>query len=821
MIKEFRFAGQGSLSQSIVLRKTHAARNRVQGQGDGAVPAATEPELIFALDIGTRNVIGLVGRMKDDMLAIEAAAYEEHQHRAVVDGQIEDIRETAKVALKVKQQLEAKIGRSLTQVHIAAAGRVLRTGEAVFTTDAPSDQEIDAAYVAKMEFAAIQRVFENLTVEDKDHGDSFLCVGHSIVYYQLDGYAFSTLIGHKGSVAEVKVIATFLPKEVVDSLSSTMARIGLTIAGMTLEPIAAINAVIPADLRKLNLALVDIGAGTSDIAVCENGSVSAYTMATVAGDEVTEAIMEACLVDFDTAEGLKRKLGETGSIRYTNILGYEGETDGESLYQQIMPTIRHLVEVVGEKVSGVNKRPPAAVFLVGGGSQLPGLCAMVAKELGMEENRVAVGGGANMHKQATSDDAIFGPEYATPLGIAITAGQRDTDEAFAFSVNGETVPMLGVWEMTVLDALQLAGFKYGQIMGRAGRSLIYTVNGERHARRGGLPTASVITCNGNACALGDKIAPGDQILFEPAVIGADASLSVEEVSGEQDPLYIWVNGINYPVGRFLMVNGRPAEAGQHVRSMDVIRQKAVLTVEDLCSDLEINLSLYEIFVNDAPEMGDYALASGDYVETRLRGDAVDLRYASQSRAGRREDSSTAGSIEATSTAGSIEAASTAGSREAAGNMEAAGIGTRVALEAANDGNPGISIATADDAIFASATVNASPLHSVDTNETPNSPSDNGASAENIIFGVDGKPILDVGLYSRPITVHLNGKPLRLQPKVDSEPYCFFDMFSFVDIDTKTPHGDLIQTVNATEASYVQELMDGDEVWIYWSEDKPG
>ena len=110
---------------------------------------------------------------------------------------------------------------------------------------------------------------------------------------------------------EAAVVATFLPSEVVDSLYAVMQKAGLEVASMTLEPIAALNAAIPADLRLLNLALVDIGAGTSDIAVCRDGSVVGYTMATVAGDEITEALMRACLVDFPTAErSEERRVGK-------------------------------------------------------------------------------------------------------------------------------------------------------------------------------------------------------------------------------------------------------------------------------------------------------------------------------------------------------------------------------------------------------------------------------------------------------------------------------------------------------------------------------
>ena len=117
----------------------------------------------------------------------------------------------------------------------------------------------------------------------------FFLVGYTPTQFWLDHYPLTTLLGHTGQHLEAAVVATFLPSEVVDSLYAVMQKAGLEVASMTLEPIAALNAAIPADLRLLNLALVDIGAGTSDIAVCRDGSVVGYTMATVAGDEITEA----------------------------------------------------------------------------------------------------------------------------------------------------------------------------------------------------------------------------------------------------------------------------------------------------------------------------------------------------------------------------------------------------------------------------------------------------------------------------------------------------------------------------------------------------
>ena len=142
---------------------------------------------------------------------------------------------------------------------------------------------------------------------------------------------------------------------------------------MTLEPIAAMNAAIPAELRLLNLALVDIGAGTTDIAVCRDGSVVGYTMVTLAGDEITEALMRAFLVDFRTAEEIKRDLWNGADLHYTDILGVENTSSYAAVYEVIQEPMRRLAEAIAAQVSGVNGgAPSAAEGAAGGGGTVPG-----------------------------------------------------------------------------------------------------------------------------------------------------------------------------------------------------------------------------------------------------------------------------------------------------------------------------------------------------------------------------------------------------------------------------------------------------------------
>ena len=284
---------------------TQTRKARVQGN-----------DMIFALDIGTRSIIGMVGIVEENRVHITAIEREDHAERAMIDGQIENIEKVSALADKVKKRLEAKVKTKLTRVCVAAAGRALRTRRADYELDLPGTQLIDDEIISRLEAGAIGKAEEAFDAENEAQNDNrrFYLVGYTVCQYYLDQYTMSNLKDHRGQHVKVDLIATFLPSEVVESLYTTMNKIGLEVASITLEPIAAINAAIPENLRLLNLALVDIGAGTSDIAACTGGSITGYTMATVAGDEVTEAIMKQYLVDFGTAETIKAQIRQEDQI---------------------------------------------------------------------------------------------------------------------------------------------------------------------------------------------------------------------------------------------------------------------------------------------------------------------------------------------------------------------------------------------------------------------------------------------------------------------------------------------------------------------------
>ncbi len=506
-----------------------------------------ERDEIFALDIGTRSIIGVVGKREGERIHVLRVEKEDHTHRAMLDGQIENIDQVAGVARAVIGRLEARLKCRLRRVCVAAAGRALRTESSSFTLELPSSRQIDGDLISRLEAGAVSKAEEAITAQSDQKFDRFYMVGYTASQYRLDGYPLQNLKGHSGRLLEVDVVATFLPQEVVESLYAVTAELGLEVSSLTLEPIAALNAAIPQDIRLLNLALVDIGAGTSDIAICQDGSVVGYTMATVAGDEITELLMRALLVDFQTGERLKTELDGDGPARYTDILGVERELTGQQLRELVAPGVKTLAEEISQRVLELNGKLPSAVFLAGGGSKLSGLRERVAEQMKVDLTRIAVAG-QHFARSAFSDGIdLRDPELATPLGIAISAGLGLINDSYVVTLNGAPAKLFRSGELNMRDILLMNGFHYGDLVGRTGGNLSVTLNGQSLFFRGAAPEPAVLKINGEPAELTDVVHAGDSIEFVPAVSGKDAAKTLRDLLGEEFSGQVTVNGALCPL----------------------------------------------------------------------------------------------------------------------------------------------------------------------------------------------------------------------------------------------------------------------------------
>lgn len=574
-------------------------------------------DLIFALDIGTRSVTGVVGIPDGGLLRILDIESAEHDGRSVVDGQIENVDMVAKVIKSVKDQLELRLGVRFQNVCVAAAGRTLRTESASYTFSLDSSQPIDNQMILYLEEGALQQAKNQVAMSDSQTEDSisYTCVGYTVLRYYLDDYPINTLIDHRGKTAKVDIIATFLPGEVVESLNDATGRAGLRVASLTLEPIAAMNAVIPQELRLLNLALVDIGAGTSDIAVSDDGCVTAYEMVTVAGDEITEAIAKQLLVDFDAAEDIKLKLSEpVTEIVYENILGFEYSTEPEKIVASIRPHIENLAKSISDKILQINGKAPSAVFLVGGGSKTPAISEIVAEYLGLERNKIAVGSGNYMKRNLVSELPIDGPELATPIGIALTsAGNLREDGAYVY-VNDVRTRLLTRDLNTVMDAVLLNGYNHDDIIGRNGSKLSFTINGKKHVLRGEISLPAEILLNGKPAAATSIINSGDKIRFKPSIPGKDATCTVREAIKMAGPRNVLYKEKKIPLRIAARINGQAARRKDFLKNGDELMLYVTTTLANVCSQLGFDPDEYRLFLNGVERDKKTKVAHGDTVD---------------------------------------------------------------------------------------------------------------------------------------------------------------------------------------------------------------
>ncbi len=487
-----------------------------------------EQDLIYALDIGTRSVIGILAKPDGDKVKILAIEKQPHQRRTMMDGQIEDIEQVAHVVSLVTRNLEQRMQCSLSHACVAAAGRALRTEQGEGKLELSTAQVISADIVAQVEAQAVSQAEEKLQTSHELEQRLFL-VGYTTVHTTLDNYKMTHLEGHTGSAVECSVVATFLPSEVIDSLYSVMRKAGLDVSSLTLEPIAALNAAIPADLRLLNLGLVDIGAGTSDIAICRDGSVVGYTMATVAGDEITEAIMKECLVDYTTAEEIKFALSQEEAIHFVDILGLEQTVSPEELSRRLSQHTKGLAEEIAQCITTLNGGAPSAVFLAGGGSKLANIQTQVAEALGMEQRRVAVAGGHFKNSAYSDTHELEDPEYTTPLGIAISAGLGLIGDSYRVTLNDQPARLFRSGRLTALELLMMNGFTYSDLLGRSGKTLVFYLDGKRQVFHPEPATPARLGINGKEALPSSLIHAGDQIIFIPAQSGGDRTITVGEL----------------------------------------------------------------------------------------------------------------------------------------------------------------------------------------------------------------------------------------------------------------------------------------------------
>ncbi|GFI65170.1 cell division protein FtsA [Lachnospiraceae bacterium] len=710
-------------------------------------------QLVFGLDIGTRSIVGTVGYLSGGKFHVLAQRSREHETRSMLDGQIHDIGKVGQTICQVKEQLEDDLNRKLTEVCIAAAGRVLRT----VTTHA--EQSFDEEHVVTEEDVyslstiGVEQAYEEF-VKNNDTDMKFYCVGYTPMRYYMNGYQIGNLEEHKVRNMAVDLIATFLPDDVVDGLYKAVELAGLHVANLTLEPIAAIQVAIPEKFRMLNMALVDVGAGTSDISITKDGTITAYGMIPVAGDSLTDIIVQHCLVDFDTAERIKRQTGTQESVEYQDIMGLTQVINASEVAEILSGHVQEMVKQVAACIRELNgDKSVSAVFVVGGGGMIPGYTDALAKELDIVKERVAIRG------QEVMQSIVFEVEnprrdsmMVTPIGICLSYYEQSNNFIFV-EFNGRRVKLYDNGKLSVADAAVQSDFSNEELFPRRGKALTFTVNGKSRMVRGIQGEAAVIRVNGEPADIYSQVHNGDHIDVVSSTAGDAAVLELGRLPELTERLHVYVNGTRIDLPKTAAVNGRLENEFYSVREGDEIRIQNFYTVREVAEFMDVPLG-GKILVNDTPARPETRVYENFTLSWDVNAEVsfADLEEETEEEAALRRAAKEAAAVQEASV--SVDAAGTAVTERQTDGLK-------------TDGRAD----TAEEEVSEQGPVN--------------------------------------------MTVIVNRYPVICSGKSS---YVFVDVFSFIDFDLNASAGRAIVTkLNGRNAEYMEPLKDGDVIEIYWEE----
>jgi cell division protein FtsA len=514
----------------------------------------------------------------------------------MLDGQIHDVSQVSAIIAQVRENLEEKAGCALDRAAIAAAGRALTTIRTEAELELPATREITDQDLHSLEILVLAKAREEMAREQ----DSLYCVGYSPVAYFLNGMKIVNPLGQRGSRIGVEIIATFLPQVVIDGLFSALSKAGLAVDSLTLEPIAAMAVAVPPHLRSLNLALVDIGAGTSDIAVSRQGTVIAYGMVDMAGDEITEAIAQHYLLDFNAAEAVKLALNGQDQVEFTDVLGNKYREDREKVMSVIEPAVEKLAQALAQAVKANNGgESPAALFCAGGGSLTPLLKDYLALHLELPSERIGIRTHAHLEGISFSGDELLGPEAITPLGIALTALKPQGEQFIRVWINGQGVTLFDVQKTTVAQALMHSGMDLDAVLGAGTGVIEFVLNGQTRSFMGKLGRAGVIRVNDVAATLDTELASGDRVEVTPGVASELPRISLGEIAAEFEPIAVQINDNIIQLPLIQRINGLPATGDTLIQPGDTIEIRPPATVGELATVMDLDLAQFEVEVDGA------------------------------------------------------------------------------------------------------------------------------------------------------------------------------------------------------------------------------
>lgn len=389
-----------------------------------------EMKYSVGLDIGTTKIVAIIGK-ENEYGKIEVVGIGRSKSLGVHRGVVNNITQTIQSIQQAVEQAETSCGLRIGSVTVGIAGQHIRSLQhSDYITRANSEEVIGEDDLEKL----INQVYKLVMLP-----------GEEIIHvlpqeYKVDGQAeVKQPIGMYGGRLEANFHVVVGQISSIKNIGRCIKSAGLDLDNITLEPLASANAVLSQEEKEAGVALIDIGGGTTDLAIFKDGIIRHTAVIPFGGNVITEDIKEGCSIIEKQAELLKIKFGsawpgENKDNEIVSIPGLRGREPKEISLKNLSKIIHaRVVEIIEQVYLEIKnygheeqkKKLIAGIVLTGGGSQLKHLKQLVEYITGMD-TRI---GYPNEHLAGDSDAEIASPTYATAAGLLMNAVEHKRKNA--------------------------------------------------------------------------------------------------------------------------------------------------------------------------------------------------------------------------------------------------------------------------------------------------------------------------------------------------------------------------------------------------------
>jgi len=379
-------------------------------------------EIIVGLDIGTTKIAAIVGR-KNDKGKIELLGFGRTESIGVKRGVVSNIEHTVQSIMTAVEQATQTSGVEIKYVNVGIAGQHIKSlqhrGNIIREN---SDEEI-----SQKDLDFLNNSMYNLNMSPGEEIIDVIAQEYVIDNEQ----GVKEPIGMLGNTLEANFHIIIGQTAAAKNIYKCVKKAGLEVVDLILEPIASAEAVLGDDEKEAGVVLVDIGGGTTDIAIFQDGIIRHTAVIPFGGDIITEDIKEGCTIIKKHAEELKVKFGsalasENKEEEIVAIPGLRGRPAKEISLKNLASIIQARMEEIVEHIyyeirnSGYEKKLIAGIVLTGGGALLSHISQLTEFVTGMD-TRI---GYPNEHLANDVDDEMASPMYSTGIGLVIEGINR-------------------------------------------------------------------------------------------------------------------------------------------------------------------------------------------------------------------------------------------------------------------------------------------------------------------------------------------------------------------------------------------------------------